>query len=48
MDTLIGEKLYQHTVNEKISNDKLIYFEKDKTFDNYIYKTKSNINGCDG
>ena len=42
MDTLIGEKLYQHTINEKISNDKLIYFEKDKTFDNYIYKTKSN------
>ena len=42
MTTLIGEKLYKHILNQNVKNDKLIYFEKDKTFVNYLYKTKSN------
>ena len=42
MTTLIGEKLYKHTVNQNIKNDQLIYQEEDRTFDNYIYKTKSS------
>ena len=42
MTTLIGEKLYKHTLNQKIKTDQLIHHEKDRTFDNYLYKTKSN------
>ena len=42
MTTLIGEKLYKHTLTKDVKHDKLIYFEKDKTFVNYLYKTKSN------
>ena len=42
MTTLIGEKLYKHTLKQDIKTDRLIYHEKDRAFDNYLYKTKSN------
>ena len=41
MTTLIGEKYFKHTLNQNTENDQLIYHEKDKTFYNYLYKTKS-------
>ena len=42
MTTLIGEKYFKHTLNQNTKNDQLIYQEKDRTFYNYLYKTKSN------
>ena len=38
--TLLGEKIWRHKVGEK-SNDKLMYHEKDDTFYNGVYKSKS-------
>ena len=40
--TLIGEKLYKHIIGTDPSRDLLIFHEKDQSYDNYIYKTKSN------
>lgn len=34
-------QIYRHTLGTPVSNDKLVWHEKDETFNTYIYKTKS-------
>ena len=40
--TLRSDKIYKHILGTDISNDVLIYEEKDDTFGTYVYKTKSD------
>ena len=39
--TLRSEKIMKHTLGTSVTEDELVYFEEDETFDVYIYKTKS-------
>ncbi len=39
--TLRSEKIYKHVLGTDVSEDKLVYEEKDETFDVFVYKTKS-------
>lgn len=39
--TLRSDKIYKHKLGSDISNDELVYHEKDETFNTYIYKSKS-------
>ena len=39
--TLLGEKIYRHKVGASSNLDKLIYEEKDETFYNGVYRSKS-------
>ena len=40
--TLRSDKIYQHILGTDVSEDKLIYHEKDDTFNTYVGKTKSD------
>ena len=40
--TLRSNKIYQHVLGTDVSEDKLIYHEKDDTFNTYVGKTKSD------
>ncbi len=40
--TLRSNKIYKHVLGTDISEDILVYEEKDATFGTYVYKTKSN------
>jgi oligopeptidase B len=40
--TLRPDKIYSHKLGENPSNDCLVYFEEDETFDVSVYKSKSN------
>ncbi|GAA4272252.1 S9 family peptidase [Aquimarina gracilis] len=40
-ETLRSNKIYRHTLNTSVSEDVLIYDEKDDTFYTFVYKTKS-------
>ncbi|MCQ0112808.1 oligopeptidase B [Zhouia amylolytica] len=39
--TLRSDKIYKHTLGTDVSKDKLVYEEKDETFNAFVYKTKS-------
>lgn len=39
--TLRSDKIYKHILGGKPSDDTLVYYEEDDTFNTYIYKTKS-------
>lgn len=39
--TLRSNKIYRHTINTSVSNDVLVYEEKDDTFNTFVYKEKS-------
>ncbi len=39
--TLRSDKIYKHKIGTKADKDKLVYFEKDETFDVAVYKSKS-------
>ena len=39
---MISEKLYKHQIGNNPNDDICIYHEKNKYYDNYLYKTKSN------
>jgi len=40
--TLRSDKIFTHVLGEDTAKDKNIYHEKDKTFDAFVYKTKSD------
>jgi oligopeptidase B len=40
-DSLRSYKIFKHKIGTPISKDKLVFHEKDETFNTYIYKTKS-------
>lgn len=40
-ETLRSDKVYQHILGEKPEDDKLVYHEKDDTFNTSVFKTKS-------
>ncbi len=40
-DTLRSDKIYRHTLGSDVSDDVLVYNEKDDTFQTFVYKTKS-------
>ncbi len=40
-NTLRSEKIFRHELDRSAADDVEIYFEKDKTFSTYVYKTKS-------
>ena len=40
--TLRSDKIYQHVLGTDVAEDKLIYHEKDDTFNTYVGKTKSD------
>ncbi len=40
--TLLPEKVYSHKLGNKVSSDKLVYHEKDDTYYNWVYKSKSD------
>ncbi len=40
--TLRSDKIFAHTLGDDVTKDKEIYHEKDKTFDVFVYKTKSD------
>ncbi len=40
--TLRSDTIYKHRVGAKDQKDELVFFEKDETFDTYIYREKSN------
>ncbi len=39
--TLRSDKIYKHILGTNSAQDELVYFEKDETFDTFIYKEKS-------
>ncbi|UPT70794.1 MAG: S9 family peptidase [Flavobacterium sp. JAD_PAG50586_2] len=39
--TLRADKIYKHKIGTAADNDRLVYFEKDETFDVSVYKSKS-------
>lgn len=39
--TLRPDKIFKHTLGTNSTNDKLVYYEKDDTFNTSVYKTKS-------
>src|SRR6218665_1367171 len=39
--TLRADKIYKHKIGTKTTDDVLVYFEKDETFDVSVYKSKS-------
>lgn len=39
--TLRSDKVFKHHLNTKVETDKEVFFEKDETFNTFIYKTKS-------
>ncbi len=39
--TLLSEKIYRHVINEKHSDDQLVYVEKDNSFYTSVYRSKS-------
>lgn len=39
--TLRADKIYKHKIGSAADKDKLVYFEKDETFDVSVYKSKS-------
>jgi len=40
-ETLRSDKIYQHILGEDPENDKMVYHEKDETFNAFVYKSKS-------
>lgn len=40
-ETLRSDKIYKHVLGTKPSEDSLVYFEKDETFNVHVYKSKS-------
>ncbi len=40
--TLRSDKIFKHTLETPAEKDELVYFEKDETFNTFVYKTKSD------
>ncbi|SHI52696.1 oligopeptidase B [Mesonia phycicola] len=40
-ETLRSDKIYQHILGQDPAEDKLVYHEKDETFNTFVYKSKS-------
>ncbi len=40
--TLLAEKVHSHKLGTDVANDKMVYHEKDDTFYNWVYKSKSD------
>lgn len=39
--TLRSDRIFKHVFGKDVSEDELVFFEKDETFNTYVYKTKS-------
>ncbi len=41
-ETLRSDKIYKHVLGTPVSQDPLVYFEEDETYNAYVYKSKSD------